>query len=41
VQRIWADAYRDAAGVFHRGELYMAEAAVRQMGFVPFFDLVQ
>lgn len=41
VQRIWADAHRDAAGVFHRGELYMTEAAVRQMGFVPFFDLVQ
>jgi murein DD-endopeptidase MepM/ murein hydrolase activator NlpD len=41
VQRIWADAYRDAAGVFHLGELYMSEAAVRQMGFVPFFDLVQ
>jgi hypothetical protein len=40
VQRIWADAYRDAAGVFHLGELYMSAAAVRQMGFVPFFDLV-
>ncbi len=41
VQRIWADAHRDAAGVFHRGELYMTEAAVRQMGFVPYFDLAQ
>ncbi len=40
VQRVWADAYRDLAGVFHAGELYLTDAAMRQLGFVPYFDLL-